>query len=317
MKRFIRNIAIAIMCCTLAVPATDAQGRRNNNGNRTENNGQRPGASRPGQRPGANGGSHNNSNNNQRPQTPPQSGGNNNHRPGNSGSNNNQRPNGNNHPGGNNNYRPGGNGNNRPQTPPPANNHRPGNGGHWGNNHHHNTPPPPPPSNHHYGHHYNRPPHHHPPYYRPVPPPTFRPGRYYPSFNTILGIAIGTAFNASISQFYNNGYTIDGYSNNQVYLRNVSQMNYNWPEAVMYYNNGYLSGSQFMYATSYNNADRYFNLYNQFCRQYGAPVSVQNGGTSMEATWFGYDNRYVTIRYNMGYNEWGSPCYYTTLSFGN
>ncbi len=311
MKRLIRSLAIGLISVSLVVPSVQAQGRRqgatqrtesrNNRGNDRHDSGNRNSAgNRSGQRPGATSGN--------RPDRMPGNRGNNGHgnsnsRPGNS---NNNRPgnnNGNVRPGdGHNNYRPGNNGghhNNRP-TPPPQSFHRPGSHGS------HGMPP-----------FYQKPPQHHPVFHRPVPPPSFRPGPRYPSFGTILGLALGSAFNASINYFNTNGYIIDGYTANQLFLRNVRQMNYLWPEAVMYYNNGYLSGSQFIYSLGYNDASRYYNLYNTFLSQYGMPVSVSNSGATLSASWFGYDNRYVTIRYTQGYNEFGAPCFYTTLSFGN
>ncbi|MDE6403605.1 MAG: hypothetical protein K2K86_07340, partial [Muribaculaceae bacterium] len=217
------------------------------------------------------------------------------------------RPGGNNRPGNNN--RPSGN-HNKPG------NHMPGPG--------HNHPTPPPPQ---HGHNAMRPGHHTPPpppchshwpaYHRPTPPPGYVYRGHGPSFGTILGIALGTAINQSLNYLYNNSYLVAGYGNNEIYLNNVMQMNFAWPDAVLYYNGGYLSSSRYIDYSTYNNTYRYNSLYNTFINQYGMPASVSNSGSSMSASWFGYDGRYVTISYSPGYTANGAYCYYTTLTFGN
>jgi len=132
-------------------------------------------------------------------------------------------------------------------------------------------------------------------------------------FGTILGVALGTAIGASVSALVNSGYTVSSYGNDVVYLTNVPQMNYTWPDAAMYYTNGVLTGSQFTYASPYYNMSRYNNLYNIFMGQYGAPVQVVNQGGIMSSTWYGAGGRYVTLSFN---SQYGGN-YYTTLSFGN
>ena len=132
-------------------------------------------------------------------------------------------------------------------------------------------------------------------------------------FGTILGLALGTAIGASVSALANNGYTVSSYGDNVVYLTDVPQMNYYWPNAALYYNNGRLYGSQFTYSSSFYDMSRYNNLYNTFVRQYGAPVQVSDNGIVTSATWYGAGNRYVTLTFDRGY----SGQYFTTLSFGN
>lgn len=285
------------------------QGRPSHNGgnqgggsHRPGNGGNPGGSHRPGNndRPG-NGGNH-------RP------GGNN--RPGNSGRPDHRPGNGGHRPGGdhrpdyrpdhrpdhNPGYRPGGNPGHRPGHNPGyrPGGHRPGYG--------HPAPPPPPPR---HGHNYR----HHVPffghYHRPVPPPRWTPGYYGPSFGTILGLSFGTAINISVNALINQGYTVSSYGDNVVYLSNVPQMNYYWPDAALYYNNGALCGSTFTYPSAYYDTTRYNALYNEFCRQYGVPVNVVNGGGVMSATWFGNGNRFVTLEFNSSYGN-----YYTSLSFG-
>nr|MDE7386448.1 hypothetical protein [Muribaculaceae bacterium] len=158
---------------------------------------------------------------------------------------------------------------------------------------------------------------HWPVYHRPTPPPGYVYRGHGPSFGTILGIALGTAINQSLNHLYNNGYHVAGYANNEIYLSNVMQMNYTWPDAVLYYNGGYLSSSRYIDYTTYHNPYRYNSLYGTLMNQYGMPASVSNSGSSMSASWFGYDGRYVTISYSPGYTANGTHCYYTTLTFGN
>lgn len=76
------------------------------------------------------------------------------------------------------------------------------------------------------------------PHYRPTPPPAWRPRRGLPVIRGILGLTFGAAFNVSLDYLYNSGYTVDGYGNNIVYLRNVPAMNYIWTDGALYYGNG-------------------------------------------------------------------------------
>ena len=150
-------------------------------------------------------------------------------------------------------------------------------------------------------------------YHRPVPPPRWHYVSGGPVFGTILGVALGTAITASINALVNNGYTVSSYGNNVVYLNDVPQMNYYWPDAALYYTNGVLTGSQFTCPTSYYDLSRYNNLYAAFTAQYGMPVQTANSGGVISATWYGAGGRYVSLSFNSNYT--GS--YYTTLSFGN
>lgn len=131
-------------------------------------------------------------------------------------------------------------------------------------------------------------------------------------FGTILGISLGTAIGVSVNALINDGYTVSSYGDNVVYLNDVEQMNYIWPDAALYYNGGRLYGSQFTYCSPYDNPSRYYSLYNTFNYQYGAPVSINNSALSLSATWFGAGGRYVSL----SYTPQGST-FYTTLSFGN
>lgn len=329
MKKITKTVSAFLVALSMAVMPVTAQADNHNGGRQShfstsQSNGAghkpRPGGNGGSQRPGNNGNNGNhrpgNNGNNNRPSTGHRPGGggnnnNNNHRPGNGGNNGNHRP-GNGNPGhrpgnGNHDWRPGhgGNAGHRPDVGhrSPGGNHRPG----------HPAPPPPRPHRPHYfggGHHS-----HHVPffgtYHRPTPPPRWRPVAYGPSFATILGVSFGTSVNLSIQALINSGYSVTSYGNNVVYLTNVPQMNYYWPDAALYYNNGALCGSSFTYPSNYYDMSRYNALYNTFCGQYGVPVSTINQGGIISSTWFGHDNRYVTLEFNSNYGN-----YYTTLSFG-
>lgn len=341
MRKFLKTVSAFIVALSMAALPLTAEAQHNGGRQSHFSSGQseRPsGQGRPSHNGGnQGGGSHRpgnggNPGGNHRPGNGNQGGGGN-HRPGNNDRPGNHRPGGNNRPGnsgrpdhrpGNGAHRPGGD--HRPDYRPdhrpdhnpgyrPGGNpgHRPGHnpgyrpGGHrpgYG----HPAPPPPPPR---HGHNYR----HHVPffghYHRPVPPPRWTPGYYGPSFGTILGLSFGTAINISVNALINQGYTVSSYGDNVVYLSNVPQMNYYWPDAALYYNNGALCGSTFTYPSAYYDTTRYNALYNEFCRQYGVPVNVVNGGGVMSATWFGNGNRFVTLEFNSSYGN-----YYTSLSFG-
>ncbi len=232
-------MAIAFVSLALIVPPVDAQNRTTGNrGNHSSQQTNRP-ENRPGNRP------------QNKPQNRPQ-------RPGNNGSHN--RP------------------QDRPHNRPTQN--RPNNNWHYGRP---QQPRPPRPGIGHLPPGHARPPMMHPPmrphrprpsrWSRPVPPPSWRPRPHAPSFAAILGITFGTALNLSLDYLINHGYTVDGYGNNVVYLRDINQFNYYWPDATLYYGNGGLARSEFLYSTSYPDMMRYNSLYNSFTGTYGSPVN--------------------------------------------
>ena len=145
-----------------------------------------------------------------------------------------------------------------------------------------------------------------------MPPPAWRWHAGGPAFGTILGLTLGTSIGLSISTLANSGYSVSSYGDDVVYLNNVPQMNYNWPDAALYYTDGRLCGSQFTYTTGYYDMGRYNALYNTFVSRYGAPVGYSNTGGAVTANWFGADGRYVTLSFASA-----NGAYYTTLSFGN
>lgn len=236
--------------------------------------------------------------------------------------------------------RPNNNGNNRPNNnsnnKPGNNAFRPDNGpGHSGGNQHHGKPGTPPPPAYGYGpggdrwhgnfhdipHHAPHRPMLPPPpphFYRPVPPPAFRPSPHGPHFGTILGIALGSAINYTINQLFNSGYYVTGYTNNAIYLNDVLMLNMVWPNATLQYTRGLLTGSEFVYPSPYYNTDIYYRVYNSLQTSYGLPATMNYlSGGGMQATWFGFDGRFVNLTFQAGTAMDGQLRYYTTLSFGN
>lgn len=298
MKRLIRIFVIALVSIAMMVPPVEAQSRTTGNRNERSHSTQN---SRP--------------NNSGRPSNSSGRPGNNNngHRPGNNGGSNGHRP-GNNNPGrpGNNNngHRPGNNGHN-PGRPGhggynPGRPHRPG-GDYRPNRPHRPTVIVPP-------HRPHRPPMR--PWSRPVPPPSWRPRPAAPVIASILGITFGTAINMSLDYLINRGYTIDGYGNDAVYLRDVNEMSYYWPDATLYYGAGGLARSEFLYSTSFPDPMRYNSLYTRFNRTYGPPINIVRTGGVLSATWFAPNRGYVTIDYRSQYSLGGELRYFTTLTFG-
>ncbi|WP_297061519.1 hypothetical protein [uncultured Duncaniella sp.] len=338
MRRFLHTLMLVMALVAMAAPTADAQrhnGSRENN-SRTE----RPGhASRPSgsrsregqpRRPvstgSQNGGrrSHRNDGVSSRPVNRPNVG----NRPDAGNTNTGVRPgNGNNHrpgqtvrPEGN--HRPGQSvrpeGNHRPgQTVRPGGNHRPGQAVRPGGSHRPNhglrpgvRPAPRPPM--------MRPPHrpHRPvmsrPHYRPVPPPAWRPRRGIPVVRGILGLSFGVAIGTSLDYLYNSGYSVDGYANDIVYLRNVPAMNYVWTDAALYYGSNGLDASSFYYSTPVYDMSRYNSVYTSLVGTYGVPVSVNNTGGMLTSTWFGGNKGYITLSFGAG----NAGRFLTTLTLG-
>ncbi len=146
---------------------------------------------------------------------------------------------------------------------------------------------------------------------RPVPPPYWRPRRGLPVIGGILGLTFGAAINISLDYLYNNGYSVDGYGNNVVYLRNVPVLNYMWTDGALYYGASGLDASCFYYYTPAYDPARYNNVYNSLVRTYGYPVSTNNSGGVMSSTWFGGNNGYITLSFGSSDGQ-----FLTTLTMG-
>ncbi len=319
MKRIIRYVSIVLLCSFLCGTVVEAHGtelysqqsnnsRRNNKGSKDKKDNDRKAPER---RPG-------NSGNNRpgnAPASRPQQ------RPSNNNSNKKPQQNNGKH------NRPGGNVITRPSRPagnhhnPPVHNKKPG-----GPNKHGYRPPMPPQAAHHGNkhHHYYRPtppprPYLPParPYHRPLPPPAWHAPAHWNPFRTILGVALGSTISASINMLVNAGYTINSYVNNAIYLNNVPMLNVYWPDATMYYNNGSLAGSEFVYYTPSPDRYRFDSVYNTLVRNYGAPASQSFSGSSLSASWWGAGNQFITLTYSGQYSVNGGLNYYTTLTFGH
>ncbi len=272
------------------------QPQHNNKGNRP---GQRPpqhNNNRPSQRPPQN-------NNNRPSKRPPQHNNNNANRPG-------QRP-----PQHNNNA-------NRPgQRPPQHNNNRPGQRPPQHNNHRPSQRPP--------QHNYR--PNHRPPHgvamrpgrpvprpwVRPLPPPAWRPTRRVPFVRALFGLSFGLSFSQSLQQLYNSGYNVGGYDNNVIYINNVSELNYMWPEGIVYYGDNGLTRTQLYYATPGYNRGRYNAVYSLLSSRYGIPARAVLPGNGMQATWFASDGSFIQLEYSSRDIYDGGSNFVTTLTFGN
>lgn len=292
MRRFFTTLTIAFICGILAIPTIEAQNRRGGrNGNTTEQT-QRS--------------NRNSANRNERKQSSQSK--HNNNRVDNKKKADAQQPD--NKSKISHGQRPG----NKTNTPHNINH---------GNRHNHK---PQPPHNHrHYGDNHHRPAHVAPPvrphrpkahvYHRPTPPRTIVYHSRCPVITTILGIHLGTAFNISLNYLYNNGYIVDGYGNDMIYLRNAPQLSLIWPDAILHYGPNGLIGSEFSYSTSHYDMSRYNQVYSTFVTQYGSPVSYNSSGGNITATWWGREG-YVQLQFRHNYSYDGHLRYYTTLSFG-
>lgn len=199
---------------------------------------------------------------------------------------------------------------------------KPNKGNYWGN--HKQQPHPQPHHSHHYNHHpkwnaYMAPPARpYRPKYRPIPhiapPPHWRPNHNAPIINGILGLTFGTIYNATLDYLYSQNFTIDGYTDDIIYLRNVPQYNYNWDDVMLNYVSGRLANAQFVYSSRHYDTNRYNSVYLTLRNTYGSPISMRTiTGGGYECMWYGGNSQgMVTLEF---YPESGR--YYTTLSFGS
>jgi len=153
-------------------------------------------------------------------------------------------------------------------------------------------------------------------YNRPVPPASFRPYYRLTPLQAIIGVSLGTTLNISLTNLRARNYAIQGYDNNCLYLSDISAMGYVWPDAILYYSGGMLANSTFCYATDYYDTARYNSLFSYLSNQYGAPVSYNRGGNALSATWWGYDNQYITLELQRDVCRDGYSRYITTLRIG-
>lgn len=309
MNRIFKSMGILLLCSALLAPPAAAQTRGRSNNPAQKN---QPAQTRPSTQPGTTGGATSRPGNSGTSTNRPGNSGNSNIRPGNmgQGSQPSVRPGSSNNRPGNSGNKPGNVGNRPGNTPPP-------NGGSIGGQRPNYQPAPPPRPQGGYGpQHPHFPPAPHS-WHRPTPPPSWRPPSAWRTFNSILGIALGTSLNISLNTLIHNGYTVSQYGTNTIYVNNVPMLNMMWPNAVMYYNNvGGLCGSRFIYTSQFYDMTRYNSVYATLVNTYGSPYSFQNNASGIEATWWGTNNQFITLSYVTQYTPSGTIAYYTTLSFG-
>ena len=145
--------------------------------------------------------------------------------------------------------------------------------------------------------------------YRPIV--TVNVNRYYgyPTIGGVLGLAWGTSFGNALNYLYYNGYYIDGFMDNIVYLTDVELLDYGWDDVMMQFDgNNRLDYVEFVYTSNDYDTSRFFSLYNELCSIYGSPVSFTNSMYS----WYGGDGiGFVNLGFDRTYDY-----SYTVLAFG-
>ena len=143
-------------------------------------------------------------------------------------------------------------------------------------------------------------------------PSGYRPTTGCPDITGIFGISFGMSYYESLNYLYRRGYDIDGYYDNKVYLINVSELGFVWPDAIIRYNNrGFMKSAELHSSTNYNSTSRYTRIYNDLCRIYGMPIKYKAKKGEYKTVWYGGNGRgYVTLEY---YRTHGR--YYTTLAY--
>lgn len=146
-------------------------------------------------------------------------------------------------------------------------------------------------------------------YYRPIIPTGYRYYTSAPIISGVLGLEFGTYLDASLNYLYYNGYDIDGYQDNVVYLRDVNMMGYSWPDVMLQYDtNGGMCYAEFVTSTSYQDDYRFRSIYNSLCNTFGTPINSGNGHFS----WYGRDGSGF-VNLNTMYD---GGRYFTVLTFG-
>lgn len=136
--------------------------------------------------------------------------------------------------------------------------------------------------------------------HRPTRPHNYCPYDHAPILRTVLGLEFGYRIYTSIDRLRNTGYFIDGYSDHEVYLRNVKELGYKWEDAILYYSRGGLTNVSFYYSSHKHSTKRYDKLYKRLCREYGRPVMYTSRHNMMEASWFdGSGRNFVTLSFEV------------------
>ena len=131
----------------------------------------------------------------------------------------------------------------------------------------------------------------------------------YPTIGGVLGLRWGTSMSNALNYLYYNGYYIDGYMDNIVYLTDVELLDYGWDDVMMQFDgNNNLDYVEFVYTSDDYDTSRFFSLYNELCSIYGSPVSYTNSMYS----WYGGDGiGFVNLGFERTYDY-----SYTVLAFG-
>ena len=139
-----------------------------------------------------------------------------------------------------------------------------------------------------------------------------------PMLTAVFGLPFGISINISIDNLRRDGYYIDGYNNNEVYLRNVYEMNYSWDDGVVIYDSSGRMQSARLYQSTYGyDSSRFDNLYSQICSQYGLPATQKYRNGEKTVTWYDRNgSHYVSLAYNHMTSDGGYPRYYTILCYG-
>lgn len=133
----------------------------------------------------------------------------------------------------------------------------------------------------------------------------------YPTIAGVLGLRWGTSFTNSLNYLYYNGYYIDGFMDNIVYLTDVQLFDLDWDDVMIRFDrHNNLDYVEFSYWTPTYDTDRFFWLYNELCSIYGRPVSYTNSMFS----WYGGSGVGFV---NLGLEYTSNNVCYTVLAFGN
>lgn len=308
MKKELLSLVVVIMGSMVMMPDVDAQSRRGGRESNRSSQTQRVTSSRSGSdndkkatvRPGSTSNNRPSSGSSVRP------GSSSNNRPGSSsgvGGGSSVRPEqGSSRPNQGSVSRPGNSGNNKPDKPGNNMGHKPNKPNYNSGPRPNVVAPPPRPGR----------PIYDTPWCKPVPPTNWRPVNQRSLLSDVLGLVFGVSINSALDYLWGNGYVVDGYGTQEVYLRNVNEMGYNWDEATMYFSGNGLVRSQFYDSSISYNTSRFDNVYRKLCNQYGSPVNY-NG---QSATWFGCNGDYITLEYTR-MNTSSGYRYFTILTYGN
>jgi hypothetical protein len=145
--------------------------------------------------------------------------------------------------------------------------------------------------------------------FSPNRPSSYRPLTSSPVISGIFGLPFGSSIHLSLNHLFDRGYEIDGYYNDIVYLRNVNELGFFWPDAIIRYDQfDCLKSTELHYSTSYNSTSRYNKIYKKLRKIYGQPIKYKGAN---KAVWYGSDFRgFITLEYHRIGNR-----YYTTVVY--